>query len=559
MLKHLRVSNLAIVSQLEVSFQDGLTVLTGETGAGKSILIDALGLALGERVDSGMLRSGCESAEVSAVFDVRNHTRLLRQLAEQSLEAPEGELLLRRVINRDGRARGYVNASATTARILRALGALLVDVCGQHGRQLLLKRDEQRALLDECGDYTELLQQVGQAFARWDNATRALQQLEAAGGGAADRTALLRYQLEELNTLAPEAEEPARLTEEHKRLAHADSLLETVADALQTLHESVQSARDHIDRVRQQLVALEQHDPHLTELTELLENATIQLDEAISGLRSYRDGLDPDPARLHEVERRLEALHDAARKHQVQPHELFTHTQALCAQLETAQDNEARIQTLTQEEAQARQDYDAAAAKLDKARRSCAETMSADVTNVLRTLGMAAAEFYVDVQTTPQSAPQRFGNNQIEFLVTVNPGQAMQPLRKVASGGELSRISLAIRVCATRKRPAATMIFDEVDAGIGGAVAEIVGQRLAELAQQQQTLCVTHLPQVACQGAHHLHALKTMTAATTETRILELDATARVTELARMLGGLTISEQTRAHARELLAQHQTNG
>ena len=553
MLKHLSINNLAVIENTELSFREGLTVLTGETGAGKSILIDALGLVLGNRADTTVIRTGCARTEIIATFDVGGDERLLQLLDEQSISAADNELVLRRIINRDGRSRAYINTSAVPLQLLRDAGAFLVNIHGQHEHQSLLRRDEQRELLDGFGDYDDIVERLSRAFEKWDGVTRELRSLADAEGESGARLSLLKYQVEELQGLELEENEVGRLEDEYKRLVNINSLLETAQQALDGLYTSEQSVNDRINSVKKELAALERFDSDLTGIIGLLENASIHITEAAEELRSYLGTLDQDPTRLHQVELRLGQLHDMGRKHRVQPQLLYAHQQSITQQLAGIEHNQTRLAQLEQEQQRALEEYRSAAGELSERRRQCAALMAEEICNRIRTLGMPEGAFHINVTPGPDLKPHRNGNNQVEFLVSANPGQALLPLRKVASGGELSRISLAVQVSVDRNNSAATMIFDEVDAGIAGGIAEIVGNLLQSLSQDRQVLCVTHLPQVASQGDNHFRVTKSFDNKTTETRVDELNDDQRVEEIARMLGGIKISQQSRDHAREMLA------
>lgn len=552
MLKHLTINNLAVIENVELSFREGMTVLTGETGAGKSILIDALGLVLGNRADTSVIRTGCARTEISATFDVGGNEQLLLLLDEQSISVADNELLLRRIISGDGPSRAYINTTPVPLQLLREAGAFLVDIHGQHGNQGLLKRDGQRELLDGSGDYDAISEQVNSAFEKWDEVTRELRSLTGATGDSEAQQSLLKYQVEELQALELGEDEVERLEDEYKRLVNVNSLLETSQRALDGLYGGEQSANDRITAVKKELAALERLDSGLASVTGLLENASIHISEAADELQSYLGSLDRDPARLNQVEQRLGRLHDMARKHRVQPQLLYAHHQSIAQKLSAMEHDRARLAELEQEQVRALEEYRAAADKLGERRRRCAAVMAADVSARIRTLGMPEGTFRINVAPGPDLKPHRKGNNQVEFLISVNPGQAMLPLRKVASGGELSRISLAIQVSANRDSSVAAMIFDEVDAGIAGGIAEIVGNLLHQLGSERQILCVTHLPQVASQGDNHIKVTKTSDKKTTETRVHDLAEDERVEEIARMLGGIRISQQSREHAREML-------
>ena len=553
MLKHLCINNLAVIENLELSFCEGLTVLTGETGAGKSILIDALGLVLGDRADTTVIRTGCARAEISALFDVGGNESLMQLLDEQSITCADNELLLRRAVNREGPSRAYIDTTPVPLQLLRDIGALLIDIHGQHEHQKLLKRDAQRELLDGFGDYDEVLARVSRAYEHWDEIDRALRALTEPDGDAGERLSLLRYQVEELQALEVEENEVERLEHDYKRLVNMHSLLETAQQALDGLYTGEKSANDRINHIKKDLADLERFDSTLATITGLLENASLHIAEASDELRSYLGRLDQDPARLGEVEQRMGKLHDLARKHRVQPQQLYAHQQLITQQLATLEHNRTRQAELEQEQQRALEEYRSAADELGECRRRCAADMATDISDRIRTLGMPEGRFQINVTPGADLKPHRNGNNQVEFLVSTNPGQALLPLRKVASGGELSRIGLALQVSANRDNGASTLIFDEVDAGIAGGIAEIVGNRLHSLAEHRQVLCVTHLPQVASQGDNHFRVTKTSDSITTETRVDVLTDEQRVEEIARMLGGIRISQQSRDHAREMLA------
>ena len=552
MLKHLCISNLAVIESVELSFREGLTVLTGETGAGKSILIDALGLVLGDRADTSVVRTGCARTEISAMFDTGGNDQLLRILDEQSISATDNELLLRRIISKDGRSRAYINTTTVPLQLLRDAGSFLIDIHGQHGNQGLLKRDGQRDLLDGFGDHDDISEQVSRAFEKWDGVTRELHSLTEAAGESGAQRSLLKYQAEELEGLGLEEDEVERLEQEYKRLVNLNSLLETTQQSLSSLYEGEQSVNDRLNTAKKELDALERFDARLADITGLLENAGIHIAEAADELRAYLHNLEQDPARLHQVEQRLGQLHDIARKHRVQPQLLFSHCQSIRQKLDAVEQNRERAAELEQEQQKALEEYRAAADHLGERRRGCATVMAADISSRIRAMGMPEGTLQINVTPGPDLKPRRKGNNQVEFLVSANPGQALLPLRKVASGGELSRISLAIQAGANQASEVPTMIYDEVDAGIAGGIAEIVGKLLHRLAADRQILCVTHLPQVASQGDNHIRVTKTSDKKTTRTLVHELDKDERVEEVARMLGGIRISEQSRSHAREML-------
>jgi DNA repair protein RecN (Recombination protein N) len=551
LLKHLHIRDFAVIEELEVQFDSGMTVFTGETGAGKSIIVDALGLVMGDRADSSIIRHPCESTEITAIFDVTYIPAINRILDEQGIQFND-EVILRRVVNRDGRSRAYVNGTPSPAQLLREIGEYLVDIYGQHAHQSLLKRDVQRSLLDDSGEYREILETVRNSYQDWSQADRELAELSGHGEDHDARLALLQYQVQELEALAPEPSETEALEEEHKRLANASRIMETAQKVLNLLSEDEAAISNGIDHVLHEMQGLLRFDQGLSPIAELLENASIQINEAANDTRHYLETMDLDPVRLREVEDRISALHDIARKHKVRPEELADHLELLQRDLETLEGSQQRFIDLGQAQEKALQDYRTATDTLHNKRKKTAKGISLAIEEKLKQLGMPGGKFQIEVSKLDKDTPMRDGLDRIEYLVAINPGQSMQPLSKVASGGELSRISLAIQVIGSKDKGLPTLIFDEVDSGIGGGVAEIVGKLLHSLAGNRQVFCVTHLPQVASLGDHHLLVNKSTHAETTLTQVVPLSKEDRVEEIARMLGGLKVTDQSRAHAREML-------
>lgn len=551
MLKYFHIRDFAVIEELEIQFDSGMTVFTGETGAGKSIIVDALGLVLGDRADSSIIRSQCDSTEITAIFEVNNNQSVCGILDEQGINQDD-ELMLRRVINKDGRSRAYVNGSSVPVQILRDLGEYMVDIHGQHAHQSLLKRDVQRQLLDDFGKYQTILEQVRSFWNDWSAANAELSRISGHDQDRDARLALLQYQVQELEALNPDTSEIKGLEEEHTRLANASKLLETCQQLLNQLTEDDQSVINQLNHSAHELHSLLRFDQSLSSVSGLLENASIQINEAATELRHYLDNLELDPARLKTVEERITALHDTARKHKVKPEELAAHLETLKSELKNLEDIELHLSNLEKKRDQALLSYRKVALELHAQRKNAAAKLSKGIEAKLKDLGMPGGRFEIDVQNVEKDTPQREGMDRIEYLVSVNPGQPLQPLNKVASGGELSRISLAIQVIGSKDKGLPTLIFDEVDSGIGGGVAEIVGTLLHSLANNRQIFCVTHLPQVASQGDHHLQVNKSTLAQTTLTQVIALNKDERIEEIARMLGGLKITEQTRAHAREML-------
>ena len=545
MLRTLQIRDFVIVTEAEINFEAGFTVFSGETGAGKSILIDALALALGERADASVLRHGATRADICAVFDVPE--ALGHWLAEHDLSAAD-ELVLRRVVDTQGRSRGYINGSAVTLTQLREVGEHLVDIHGQHAHQSLLKADIQREMVDSHGAHFALRQHVSQAWKAWRKVERqlALSEQDASVLGAARER--LEWQLSELDRLALGATEWDDVSAEQTRLANAQSLLDGAAQALASLDADDESAHHRVVSALQKTSQLLRHDPALQTVNESLESARISIGEAVSDLNAYLSRVELDPERLTVVDERMRIIFDLARKFKTEPEQLY----ALHASLRTeheALSASADIEALRASAIQLKVNYDAYAATLTAARQQAARDLSEQVSAAMQTLAMAGGQFNIEVSQAPASVQ---GQDLVEFLVAGHAGTPPKPLAKVASGGELARISLALSVIASRAARVPTLIFDEVDSGIGGAVAEVVGNLLRELGQRHQVLCVTHLPQVAARGQQHFQVSKQQANGTTESSISKLPADLRIEEVARMLGGIKITPTTRKHAQELL-------
>jgi DNA repair protein RecN (Recombination protein N) len=552
MLTHLHIRDFAIVEAVELEFGRGFTVLSGETGAGKSILVDALLLAVGGRADSGAVRHGSERAEVSATFAVAGNAAALAWLEQQSIEH-DGECQLRRVVGVDGRGRAWLNGQPVPVQSLRALGETLVDVHGQLEFQSLSRRGHQREAVDDSGGLASQAQDVREAHAAWAALDAQRASFEQRLHERESRLDLLRHYVAELQALDPREGEADALLEERKRIAGLGRLAAGTAQAEALLAgedggATVALARAH--GVLRQLVAL---DATLEPATAQLEEATIAAREALESLRRYADALDADPARQEWVESRLAALESVARKHRTDARELPALRQALAGELAELDAGVLTAAQLQQRLEAARKRYLDAAQALTRGRRKAAAALDRKVTEHMQSLGMPGGVFATRVEPQDPPAFTAQGNDEVEFLVSANPGQPPRPLARVASGGELSRISLALQVAAVQAAHLPCLVFDEVDAGVGGAVAEMVGRQLKSLAAQGQVLCVTHLPQVAAQADRQLRVAKHVAAGQTHTRIEALDDATRVEELARMLGGATITARTRDHALEMLA------
>lgn len=548
MLRHLTIRDFVIVDRLELEFATGFGALTGETGAGKSILIDALALALGERADAGVVRAGCDKAEVAATFDVAALPQVGEWLAANDLDG-DGELLLRRVVDAGGRSRAYINGSPATVQQLREVSDWLVDIHGQHAHQSLLRADAQRQLLDAHAGLSGQTSVVGTAFRAWRESEALLRTASEGADALVREREQLEWQVRELETLAFSADEWAELEVEHRRLGHAASLIEGAQFALAVLADDDAACERQVDSVAARLDSLSEYDPALQEVAALVQSVQAELSEAVSTLRRYTDRVDLDPARLGEVERRMEAVLGAARKFRVQPEALpglLEGWQQRLAVLDASTD----LAALELRVAAARDDYMAKAQVLSAGRRHTAEAMGVAVSEIMRQLALSSGRFEVALLPVEQGAV--YGLEQVEFRIGGLAGNEAKPLAKVASGGELSRISLAIQVLTSRSASVPTLIFDEVDVGIGGGVAEIVGRLLNELGSERQVLCVTHLPQVAAQADWQWQVSKATRDGATLSSIQPLDQDGRVREIARMLGGVDITDITLQHASELL-------
>ena len=555
MLQTISLRDFVIVDQLELDFASGFTVLTGETGAGKSILLDALSLVLGERADSSQIREGSNRAEISALF--RIDAELIQSFGQWldaqgfPLEDNGQSLLLKRTIESNGRSRAFINGSVATLTQLREAGDQLVDIHGQHAHQLLLKGGAQRELLDRHAGLLPLATEVAQAFKTLNDSRRRLEQAENAGQDVERERERLQWQLEELTELAPQEGEWINIQSEHARLANGAKLIGGCQEAIDILSDADNSLASSLSKVCGNISALAEHDQALSGISESLESAQIQLDEAIHGLNRYLQKIDLDPARLEQVEERMQALHSTSKKYRTEvealPTLLLETTERLEA-LAASQNMDALREKVKQEEAT----YLKLAKQLSQKRSKAATDLGQLVTDAMQNLSMAGGR--LEIALSPLQEGGSHGLEQIEFLVAGHVGSTPRSLAKVASGGELARISLAISVITSKASFTPTLIFDEVDAGIGGAVAETVGKLLHQLGQSHQILCVTHLPQVAAQGNHHLKVSKSQSGDKTVSQVQPLGRTERVEEVARMLGGATITDTTRRHARELLEQ-----
>ncbi len=552
MLVHLQIRDFAIIDSVELELGSGLTALTGETGAGKSIVVDAVMLALGARASADAVRHGAERAEVTATFDAAGDAAVRRWLEEQSVAAEGGEIVLRRVVGRDGRSRQYVNGQSLPAQPVRELGDLLIDIHGQQEFLSLVRRDAQRELLDQHGGHDRLLPPVAQSASAWRQLREERDGLAAMARDRGARLELLRYQVGELEGLGLAPGEAVELAGERARLANRGRLAEAARNALALAYDG-DGADAHAlaARAATQLRTGAALDARLTEPLAVLEESLIGLREAGAQLAAYLDTQDADPARQEQVERRLAAIEELARKHRVAAAELPAELERLRAEKAALEQSELTLGSLDERIAAALARYREAAAALSVARRGAARKLGSAVSSLMRQLGMPGGRFEVALESAG-GEPAATGDDRVEFLVSANPGQPVKPIAKVASGGELSRISLAVQVAAAARDARSCMIFDEVDAGIGGGVAEIVGRKLRELGGRGQVLCVTHLAQVASQAHHQLRVAKLSDGRASRTVVAALAADERVEELARMLGGVEITRKAREHAREML-------
>jgi DNA repair protein RecN (Recombination protein N) len=553
MLLGFQVRDFAIIDQLEIEFAPGMTVLTGETGAGKSILVDALGLVLGERGSGQIVRSGAKRAEFSAEFDISRLPVVRRLLEEQALDQ-DNECLLRRVIGADGRSRAYINGNAATVQQLKTLGESLLDIHGQHFHQSLVRRPVQRDLLDHFGDLLEQGEATDAAYAQWRVLAEKLQQLMAADADRESRLDLLQFQLGELEALALSGDEYGELLAERQKFLHSGRLAEGVSQALALLaNDEADNAGSLLAEAISSVTPLVRYDDELLAIQQLLDSANIQLNEASAALQHYGSSLNMDPARRDWIEERLDAVQSIARKHLIDAQEIPALHERLKTELDELKNAADRGRQLDDAVRAARSNFQVLAEALSAARANTAKRFSTAVTAAMSGLGMPGGRFEVQLTRLDIADARPWGLDEVEFLISANPGQAPQALARVASGGELSRMSLAIQVIASDGSAIPTMVFDEVDSGVGGSVAEMVGRRLQELGERRQVLCVTHLPQVASLADAHFRISKVTDGKATRTGLRALGDDERIQEIARMLGGVEITQKTIDHAAEMLA------
>ena len=556
MLVHLSIHNYAIVDHLDLELDAGMSAISGETGAGKSIMLDALGLCLGDRADSGVVRPGADKADILASFDLVDIPEARTWLAERDLDN-DGPCILRRVITAEGRSRGYINGSHCPQADLKALGELIIDIHSQHEHQSLLKTDTHRRLLDEYAGSQDLARQVQLAAQRWKQTRNELERISSQGDEQRARHQLLSYQLEELENLALGDNELEQLEQEHKALSNAEALLAACRQVLDLCSESdAGNVLSALTASLNRLGAFGGQGGALNEASNLLASAQIQVEEAVGELNRFLDHFDADPERQQFLEERLDTIYTLARKHRIQPTELAALQQQLFEELEGLNADDQASERLAEELAAYERHYQEKAAELSTLRSKAAERLAAAVEQEMQALGMPGGRFNIQLQAMSSEEPHASGLEMVEFLVSANPGQPLRGLAKVASGGELSRISLAIQVITAQTSRVPTLVFDEVDVGIGGPTAEVVGQLLRRLGERGQVLCVTHLPQVAAQGHQHLFVHKRRGEDATSTAVSKLDESGRVEEIARMLGGVDLTEESLAHARKMVTSAQ---
>lgn len=550
MLTHLGIHNYTLVDRLDLELPAGMSAITGETGAGKSILLDALSLTLGDRADADRVREGAGRADIHAGFDISRLPEAGHWLTQQDL-AMEGECLLRRVVTAEGRSRGYINGHPVTLTQLRELGGILIDIHAQHEHQSLLKRDTQRRLLDDFAGHQPLVKQVQAAHTQWQSALIRYRELRENAEETSARVQLLSYQVEELDQLDLKPGEVETLEEEQTQLADGEAILHHSYQLAAVCGGEDQSILDGINRALHLVGELPDSIAAVKESAQLLDSAKIQVEEAQHEIERHIDTFSLDPERLQQVEERLSTVFDIARKHRIQPRELPSLHQSLQTELEQLTGGDADLDQLAARIETLEQDYRQLAGQLSEQRRKAGGKLDKAVNQLLKQLAMEHARLQVEL--APLEQPGQHGLEEVQLLISTNPGQPLKPLAKIASGGELSRVSLAIQVVTAKTSATPTLVFDEVDVGIGGATADVVGQLLRQLGEQAQIICVTHLAQVASKAHSHLRVQKTRKGGRIQTALEQLDGEQKVEEIARMMGNETVTDASREHAREMIA------
>jgi DNA repair protein RecN (Recombination protein N) len=567
MLKHLNIRNFAIIDELELDIDPGMTALTGETGAGKSILLGALNLVLGDRADTDNIKHDCDHAEVVAEFDISSLDDVCSWLVSQELNSEE-ECILRRRIAKDGRSRAYINGTPVNLQLIRELSEMLIDIHGQHEHQSIMKSTVQRQVLDDYAAHAPLLEKVSNLYVELKLIEEQLEHLRASSEEKNDRLDLLRFQTSELDSLALEEDEYQTLNDKHKRLANAEKILSTVEQAVQSLSEddtsNIQSSLSHI---LNSLSEISDVDQSLQSVSEMLTDALVQVDESVSLLQGYGDNIDLDQAQLEDIESRIQSILDLARKHRVEPEALHEHHRHLQQELDDIDHADERLEELETQMNKLEQEYMQACKKLSTSRKKAASKLDKSITSSMQTLGMSGGRFKIEIEQTDDKR-SAYGQDRIEYTVTANSGSQCKPIAKVASGGELARISLAIQMIIAGNSKIPTLVFDEVDSGVGGGIAEIVGQHLRTLGdscsndtdpdKNSQIICITHLPQVASQAHNHLRVEKQTVNKQTTSRVLTLNDDQRRQEIARMLSGVEVTDQSLKHADEMIERAQAS-
>ncbi len=553
MLTHLFIQNFVLVTRVEIDFHKGMTVLTGETGAGKSIIFDALGLATGKRAENRFIRSGCSQTEIVATF-CQLTNGIKQWLSDQSIEHEDDALILRRVVRLDGPSRAYINGVPTSSQSLRELAVMLIDIQGQHAHQRLLKRDEQLSQLDRYASSDSLLEEMSSAYRHWHNLIAQRDELLQNEAERQDRIALLEFQLDELESVELVEGEIDELETEQQQLSNAEQLLAQSHQLYQQLQgdEQEQNILQQLHRALADLERLEQLDPSLQPIREQLNEATLLTDEIAASLRQQRDRYQLDPERLEWLNQRLSQLSDLGRKHRCDSGQLYQRQLDLQQQLDQLQSHSDQLNTTYMEIDQASRRCTEIAMQLHETRLAAANKLEQAVNQEIRQLGMEQGQFHINLTLLPEEKMRANGLDTIQYEIKTNTGSSFHPLSKIASGGELSRISLAILLAVASRGETPTLIFDEVDSGVGGGTADRIGQKLRQLGDTTQILCVTHLPQVAAQSHHHLRIEKQPVSGDTESTITPLHDAVRIEEIARMLGGVEITSQTLAHATEMV-------
>jgi DNA repair protein RecN (Recombination protein N) len=551
MLNQITVSNFAIADHIEVLFNNGMTVLSGETGAGKSIILDALGLTLGDRADTSMVRHGEDKADISATFDLENQAIAQTWLKEHDLEDGK-QCILRRVITAEGRSRGYINGHPSPLQNLKAIGELLIDIHSQHEHQSLLEKDNHRIILDNFAQINELSESVASHFRDWTKKSKHLAKLENNQDEVAARIHLLTFQVEELDALNLQENEVAELEQEQAELANAELLLSKTHTALALCDEEETNISSMISHASSSLMNLPCDNEKISEALTLLNEAQIQIDEASNNLRDFIDSFELNPERLKELEERLSTLYQLARKHRCEPEELISIQQKLSQELEQYTHGDQNLEELQEEVLKLEKSFFEISEQQRQARLAVAKNLEDQISEQLALMDMKSVKFVVSFSSLERNKINQYGIDSVEFLISTNPGQPPKAINKVASGGELSRISLAVQVIIAQSSTIPTLVFDEVDVGIGGGTAQIVGKLLNNLGKKGQVICVTHLPQVASQGDHHYFISKQELDGSVKSSIDLLSQEDRTKEIARMLGGIKITEQTLAHAKEMI-------